>query len=847
VLFRIVWSGLRAQVARLLLTAAAIAGGAGFLAGTFVYADTARAAFYDQLARSARNVDVVVLPPTGQRVTPEMEAAVKSLPQVSQVDGRVVETLGLLDHDGKLIANEGFAGYAVSLPKDPSLARFDVVEGRLPQAPGEVAIDRSTARRYGFKRDDKVTFVNDRGAYDETVVGVIDLGVNRGVTGLSVAAFTDADLQKLVRPKGSAELVVRAEGEAQEAIRGLVPPEYEVLSGAAWRQRLAVEAAKYVDGFHRVLLGFGLIALAVAVFVIYNTFHILTARRTRELALWRCMGARRSQIRLLVLIEAVVLGLAGSLVGLAVSVATGWALITGRAVFGAHAVPDHALVLKPLTAFITFFVGTFTAAAASLIPAVRAGRIAPLAVLAHAPLQELKPGRAWPRLLGSLGLAAAGAWLMKRGAPQGFDGLPWIFAGAAVLFGGLILLAPLVVGRITVLVGWLPSRLFGPPGRLALGQARYQPRRAAATTSALMVGVGVLATVSVLLTTASEQSGRELRENFSVDFRLSSVDLQAGNGKTRVPTSLVADLRNRPEFAAVTGIRSDLSLVDNSGIYVWTAQDFPGPLAPEIMQGDLARLGPRTVAVDRAYSDSLGVMLGEQIHIDTGAGGRGTAMATDDTAAFTVVAIYDDAPSDADILLTWDDYAKLHGASAPDEVLVALAPGVSVARGQSALDGVLTGYPLIEIGGNAQRSDELAGTFDRLLGIFTALLGVSLLIALFGIGNTLALSVWERGREAATLRALGLSRAGLRLMLLLEAVFMALVGGGAGLLFGGAVGWVAAAGLISNYGHGRPALPLGQFLVYLGVAALAAAIAAVLPARAAAKAPIVSALANSGH
>jgi putative ABC transport system permease protein len=277
VLFRVVWSGLRAQMSRLLLTAAAIAGGAGFLAGTFVYADTARTAFYDQLARSARNVDVVVLPPKGdvrQRVTPEIEAGVKGLAEVSQVDGRVVETLGMLDPAGKLISNEGFAGYAISLPKDPDLARFDLVEGRLPQAAGEVAIDKSTAERYGFDPGGTARFVNDNGAYEATIVGVIDLGVNRGVTGLSVAAFTDADLAKLLRPNGCAELVVRAKGDpaqARQAVRAAVPPEYEVLSGEAWRHRLAVESAKYVDGFHRVLLGFSVIALAVAVFVIYNT------------------------------------------------------------------------------------------------------------------------------------------------------------------------------------------------------------------------------------------------------------------------------------------------------------------------------------------------------------------------------------------------------------------------------------------------------------------------------------------------------------------------------------------------------------------------------------------------
>ncbi len=161
------------------------------------------------------------------------------------------------------------------------------------------------------------------------------------------------------------------------------------------------------------------------------------------------------------------------------------------------------------------------------------------------------------------------------------------------------------------------------------------------------------------------------------------------------------------------------------------------------------------------------------------------------------------------------------------------------------LDGLLNQYPLLEVSGKAQATAQLQATFDRLLGIFTALLGVSLLIALVGIGNTLALSVWERTRESATLRALGLSRAGLRVMLLLEAVLMALVGGGAGLIFGGGVGWVAAVGLIRYYGpHGAPVVPFGQFLAYLGVAALAAAVAALLPAGIAARASITTGLAT---
>lgn len=830
-MLRLVWSGLRAQVKRLLLTAAAIAGGAGFLAGTFVYADTARAAFYDQLARAARNVDVVVLPQEG-RVEPKVVEALSALPELSTVESRVVEPLGLLDRHGRLISNEGLAGYAISLPGAPELARFDVVAGRLPHSAGETALDESTAQRHGFAVGDTAIAVTEDGTHQLKIVGLLDLGVNRGVSGLSIVALTQPDLDRLVDPPGAAEVVMRARvdpAQAREAVKAVVPEGNRVLTGDEWRRELAIVAAKYVDGFHQVLLGFSLIALAVSVFVIYNTFAILTARRTRELALWRCLGAGRWQLRLLVLIEAAALGLLGSLIGLLVSLAIGWGLIAGRATFGTTAVPDHALVLRPSAIFITFLVGTLSAITAALIPAWRAGHIAPLAVMQNAPLHDLRPRRALIRLACSLVLVAAGAWLMKRGIPWGFDGLVWIFGGAAVLFGGLILAAPLAVGRITMIVGWLPAKLFGPVGRIALRQARHSPRRAAATTSALMVGVGVLATVSVMLTTASEQSRKELGENFSVDFKLSSVDVKAGNGKSHVPPELIAELSLRKEFAAVTGLRSDLSLVNNSGIYVWTAQSLTGPLRPEVLRGDLAGLGSGQVAVDRSYADDRSVDIGSTLNVDG--------------HPYKVIAVYDDAPSGATVLFSWDDYASLYGPTSADEILIALAPRVSIATGQAVLDEVLLRYPLVRTSGRAQAREALTGTFDRLLGIFTALLGVSLLIALFGIGNTLALSVWERGRESATLRALGLSRAGLRGALLLEAVLMALVGGGAGLAFGGAVGWVASTGLINYYGQGSPVLPWGQFALYLAIAAFAAGVAALLPARAATRTSIVSGLA----
>ncbi len=824
-----------------MLTAAAIAGGAGFLSGTFVYADTATAAFYDALARSARNVDVVVMPPKDDdlaRINGQTAAAIAGLPQLSAVDTRVSEVFGLLDQHGRLISNYGQAGYAISIGDVAELRRFDLVDGRLPASPGEVAVDRTTVERHGLKLNGVAEFATDDGTVHRmTITGLLDFGIHRGISGLSVAALHPSDLERLVKPAGATEVVARvapgtSPSEARDAVQAVVPQGFRVLTGDAWRHQLAVDAGKYVDGFHQILFGFSLIALAVAVFVIYNTFTILTARRYRELGMWRCLGASRKQVGLLVLAEAAGLGIAGSLAGVLVSAAIGWGLVIGRGATGGTTVPDHSLVLRPFPILLTFAVGVLTAVVAALLPAWRAARISPLQALQIAPLRELRPaGRhAFLRVAAALALAAFAAWLMRRGLPWGFDGLPWVFGGAVILFGGLILLLPVVIGPLTVVAGWLPSKLFGASGRLALGQARHQPRRAAATASALMVGVGVLATVSVLLATASEQARKELNENFAVDFQLTSVDVKMGNGKATVPPALITALRDNPAFAAVTGVRGELGTVNNSGIYIWSAQELTGPFLPEVLHGSIDQLGNGNVAIDRSYADERGTKLGDTLEIDNG--------------KFTVVAIYDDAPNTAVVLLSWDDFAALHGQSAPEAIILSLAPGLTAAQGQAVLDGVLTEYPLIEVSGKAQARAELTETFDRLLGIFTALLGVSLLIAVFGIGNTLALSVWERTRESATLRALGLSRAGLRAMLLLEAILMAIVGGGAGLVFGGAEGWVASLGLISFYGHGSPVVPFGQFALYLAVAALAAAVAALLPARLAARASITAGLAS---
>jgi putative ABC transport system permease protein len=261
------------------------------------------------------------------------------------------------------------------------------------------------------------------------------------------------------------------------------------------------------------------------------------------------------------------------------------------------------------------------------------------------------------------------------------------------------------------------------------------------------------------------------------------------------------------------------------------ADQLRGAIRPEVTAGSLADLGPGTVALARGYAADRG--------LSTGSAAPFGALGT-----LRVVALYDDSPLDGSALVSYGAFTAAYGQRPAVEILVDLAPGVSTPDGRRVLDDELRAYPVVQVTSRAAEADELAASLDELLGIFAALLGMSVLISLFGIGNTLALSVVERRRESATMRALGLSRRQLHGLLLLEAGLMAVVGAVGGVALGAGVGWVAAAALIDTYGHGVPVLPVGQLTLVVLAASAAALLAAVLPARRAGRLPVVAALAE---
>ncbi|WP_326556487.1 ABC transporter permease [Micromonospora sp. NBC_01796] len=855
-LLRLAVAGLRAHAVRLLLTAFAVVVGVSFLAGTLVYGDTARAAFYDDLARSARNVDVVV-EPAETLVSDETVARIRAVDGVAEVDGRVIAWLGLLDRDGRLLTQQGHVGYGLSLPGTASLAPYDVAAGRLPSAAGEVAVDKTTVAGTGFTLGAPVTLLDQAGTpHRLTLVGVLDLGVNRLFGGSPVAALAEPDLTRLTGTQRYAQVVIRAEPGvdpqtlADRVARVTDDPRLAVLTGDQLRHQLAEQAGKYVDGFLAVLIGFGLVSLTVSAFVIYNTFAILAAQRVRELSLLRCVGASRRQVGTAVLLEALALGLLASLGGLAMSLLVGYGLIWGRELVATD-IPLHAPVVRWPTVAVAIGFGTLVAVLAALVPALGAGRVPPLAALHGSATAELRGStgrRGRVRVLVAAGLAGAGLLAIVVGVPLAFPGLPLVLGGGMIVFLGAVVAAPLLVPRAVGVLGWLPGRLFGPVARLAVVNARRNPRRAAATTMALTVGVALMSMFAVLLETARDQTGRELTENFPVDFVLDRARVDGTPGVTRgpLPADLAGVLRADPAFATVAEVRLAPAPADPQ-VRVWSVppEQLRGPIRPEVTDGDLADLRPGTVALDRRVAQARNIGLGDRFPLGLPTTPNDTGSA-DPAGSLIVVALYDDAPTSGAALVEWGQFTAAYGAGAANQLLIDLAPGVGTAAGRQALDGLLRAYPVVRLSSAADQADALSASLDELLGIFAALLGMSVLIALFGISNTLSLSVFERTRESATLRALGLSRRQLGRLLLAEAALIALVGALAGIALGVGVGWTAALGLISSYGHGLPVVPVGQLALCTGLACGAAVLAGVLPARRASRAPIVAAMANEG-
>ncbi|MET8383970.1 FtsX-like permease family protein [Streptosporangium canum] len=829
-------AGLRAHKLRLLLTSLAIALGVGFIAGTFVLTDTIDAGFTQKFSAAADRIDAAVTPAPGEggREEPLVPAAVlekvRAVGGVADAQGLVQGTSALMGKDGKVAGDYPTAGVSIA---EGSLNRTLITSGSAPKTPAEAVLDENTARTRGFAVGETITVLDSEEVKHEfTLVGLFDVGLNQELGFTGAVGFTTGTARSMTGEKGFREIdVAAAEGVTQEAVRDSIAaalgPDYQVKTGKDYADALARQNGADTQMITMGLLMFGLVAMFVAALVIYNTFNILVAQRTREMALLRCIGATRGQVFGSIVLESVVVGLLSSVLGLLLGYGLGAGALAVLTSVGAP-LPSATAALAPRTIVLGLVIGLVVTVGAALLPARSATRVAPIAALRTQVEEHTFRAGLIRVVFASLFLVAGvGATVAALGMEPGQAALIVVMVGGSLVFLGVLTLGPVIVKPLGAFVGWLPARLFKVPGRLAVDNSRRNPKRSATTTVALTVGVTLMTLIAVLTGTMRATYSQKLDDQFPVDFMVQPQARDSG-----LPRALAEDLRSRPELTGVAAFRQTVAKVGKDEYEVGTFVA-PADFRPELVTGSIDVLRPGTAVVADYVAKELGLKVGDRVPVRTAKAGA---------VELTVVSTFDPEVADlAGVTVPDGDFERYFGAVGDSRVLVNAGDGVSPERAREVVEAAAQPYPTAKVASSTEVRGEFDEALDMMLMIITGLLGLAVLISLLGIANTLSLSVHERTRESALLRALGLTRPQLRWMLSVEALILGLIGALVGVVLGVTFGWAAAQTMTEEVAFRLPVL---QILAFVALSGLAGVLAAVLPARRAARASIVGSLAS---
>jgi putative ABC transport system permease protein len=856
-MFALVVRGFMQRKLRVLLTGVAIALGVALMAGTYVLTDTINRSFAGIFQSANRGHDVVITPnkPFGSKrvpISPITEgtlAQVRGTPGVAEASGSIFSVGALLNVEGKRLSTGGAPAFVASVvPR--RFESFAAVHGRFPANAKEVAIDEATAQRASLKLGRQLLVAGSAPAKRYEIVGITKFGGGQSFGGASAALLTLGEAQRVVGEPGrydQIDVAARAgvtPSELRDRIRAVLPESVVVRTGAQQAATESSELEENLSFLRTFLLVFAYVALVVGAFIIFNTFSITIAQRTRELGLLRTLGASRSQVLRSVVYEGLMLGVIGAVLGLLGGIALAPALDQLFKSFGAD-LPDSGTVVQTRTIVVSLLVGIGVTVLAGLLPALRATRVPPLAAMREG--VEFEPrvltgvGVLVRGLLAALAVVILGA-LLKSGALFAI-----LLVALAVYVTRLLMrmqrggaparhrLVPALARAIGVLVSWR-----GITGRLATENSIRQPGRTLTTAAALTVGLALVALVAILADGTKATIDQAVNRSFAGDL---IVENSSVNSEATIPAILAPALRRVPGAASVTPIAFTLGRVHGvSGDASVTAIEpstFERTYRVEWKQGSgatLLALGATGTILTKGYADAHHLKVGQTLFLRT------------PMRFHFSLRVLGMANVNARLLVNLTIALPLARAAfgQREDALdfVSYAPGVKNAQVQPAVQRLLAAhFPQARSRTAAQFKADQAGQINTLLALIYVLLALSVIVSLFGIVNTLILSIYERTRELGMMRAIGASRRQVRQMIRYESVITALIGGVFGLVIGVVGAILVTTFALSGSGYVQ-SFPIGTLLILLVVAALAGLLAAQLPARRAARLDLLESLAS---
>ena len=840
------WKSLLGRKLRLFMSTFAIVLGVAFVAGTLIFTDTLNKSFVAIFDSSVG--DVVVRPvgaadneanPTTLSIPADVVESLAQVPGAARADGNVV-TFGVfvIGKNNRVIGGQGAPGLAFNANDAPAAGGVEplqVVRGRAPRGEDEVVIDAATVRRAGYGLGEKVRLVSagKQALLEPRLVGVADYPDGGSLNGATASIFDTRTAQKLFLDGKNVfndAWVTAKPGVSQQELRDnvakVLPKGYQALTGTKAAAEAASGLLQAINFITIFLLVFAGIALVVGSFLIVNTFSMLVAQRSRELALLRALGASRKQVTRSVLFEAFVVGVVGSSVGLGLGVLLAMGI---RALFASLGLDlsGTSLVFALRTPVAAFAVGLLVTMVAAYLPARRSSMIPPIAALRD---DIAMPESSMRRRL------LVGSLMMLAGVAAGLTGLfvdvpdpgYWVGAGALFAMLGMAAASPSTSRPFLLLTAALYRRVFGSVGNLAGQNSLRNPRRTAATASALMIGLTLVTTMSIAGSSAKASVDQTVEKSFLGDIVISNA---IGQGFSTEIATMAAE---EPGVKSVTRVRTVVTRRDGDRTFL-AAVD-PATISAvfrvDLSAGSLSDFRGNSLLVGKKVAADKGLKVGQRIPFNFPNG----------VTRLRIAGLYESALG-AEYLTTLD--ALERGGYAPEDsqLLLKLDPGARSADVKKRLEDATAKLPIITVKDQREYAAEQRAPIDRLVLMIYALLGLALVIAVLGVVNTLGLSIIERTREVGLLRAIGLDRRQMRRMVALESVSIAVLGAlmgiGMGLLFG-----IALMASVRDEGLEVTRIPWGSLGGYLLVSVVIGLLAALLPARRAGRLDVLEAIAT---